>query len=123
VLCNKPYSGTEVVADYGREHLDTGCPIVYTSADSVFQVAAHKEVTSVEKLYDWCHFAREKVLVGEHAVGRIIARPFEGVPGAFERDSDRRHDFSLVPPTHNLVQNLYDAGIKTYSIGKIIDLF
>ncbi len=123
ILCNKPYSGTEVIADYGVEHLQTGNPIVYTSADSVLQIAAHKDVVSVAKLYEWCDFAREKVMVSEHAVGRVIARPFEGEPGYFERDSNQRHDFSLRPFTPNLVQELYDSGIKTYSIGKIIDLF
>lgn len=123
VLCNKPYSGTQVIVDYGQEHLETGYPIVYTSADSVFQVAAHKEVVSVEKLYRWCRYAREKVMIGKHAVGRVIARPFEGDPGQFERDSDRRHDFSRMPFTPNLVQDLYDNDTKTYAIGKIIDLF
>lgn len=122
-LCNKPYSGTDVIADYGKEHMQTSFPIVYTSADSVFQVAAHKNVTDVETLYEWCKIARTHVLTGEHAVGRAIARPFEGTPGAFERDSDQRHDFSLTPPPQNIIQNLYDRGIKTYSIGKIIDLF
>ncbi len=123
VLCNKPYSGTEVITDYGVKHLQTGSPIIYTSADSVFQIAAHKNAVSVNKLYEWCEFAREKVMVDEHAVGRVIARPFEGEPGQFERDSDQRHDFSLKPFTPNLVQELYDNGVKTYSIGKIIDLF
>lgn len=123
VLCNKPYSGTEVIADYGEEHLETGYPIVYTSADSVFQVATHKAVTPVETLYDWCRYARQNVLVGEHGVGRVIARPFEGKPGNFERDNDRRHDFSLRPPAENIIRMLYDEGTKTYSIGKVVDLF
>lgn len=123
VLCNKPYSGTEVIADYGEEHLQTGFPIVYTSADSVFQIAAHKEVVPVIMLYEWCKIARHKVMTDEHAVGRVIARPFEGEPGQFKRDSDQRHDFSLEPPKENIIQQLYDEGIKTYSIGKIIDLF
>lgn len=123
VLCNEPYSGTEVIADYGEEHLSTGRPIVYTSADSVFQVATHKNVTPVETLYDWCRFARENVLVDEHGVGRVIARPFEGAPGNFERDNDRRHDFSLAPPAENIIQMLYESGTKTYSIGKVVDLF
>lgn len=122
-MVNKPYSGTDAIADYGEEHLKTGFPIVYTSADSVFQVAAHKEVTPVKKLYEWCEFARKEVLQGDHAVGRVIARPFEGQPGSFERDSMQRHDFSLTPPVPNLVQSLYENGVKTYSIGKIIDLF
>ncbi|SMO46808.1 phosphopentomutase [Gracilimonas mengyeensis] len=122
-LCNKPYSGTDVIRDYGEEHLETGYPIVYTSADSVFQVACHTDVVSVEKLYEWCEFARNEVMTGEHEVGRVIARPFEGEPGNFERISDKRHDYSSTPPAHNLVQVLYDEGFKTYSIGKVADLF
>ncbi|MGK7371299.1 MAG: phosphopentomutase [Candidatus Halalkalibacterium sp. M3_1C_030] len=123
VLCNRPYSGTEVIADYGKEHLETGYPIVYTSADSVFQVAAHHEVTPVDNLYEWCKAARKKILTGPHGVGRVIARPFTGKPGEFERLSDQRHDYSLAPPEHNLVNDLYENGIKTYSIGKVVDLF
>lgn len=123
VLVNKPYSGTEVIADYGEEHLETGYPIVYTSADSVFQLATHVDVTPVETLYEWCEFAREEVLQGEHGVGRVIARPFKGEPGNFERISEQRHDYSIEPPEYNLVNRLYEEGIKTYSIGKIIDLF
>ena len=123
VLANKPYSGTSVIADYGEEHLKSGKPIVYTSADSVFQVACHVDVTSVEKLYEWCRLARENVMKGEHAVGRVIARPFKGEPGDFQRISEQRHDFSLNAPVPNLPQTLIDSGIKTYSIGKIIDLF
>lgn len=122
-LCNLPYSGTDVIRDYGDEHLRTGNPIIYTSADSVFQVATHDEVTSVEKLYEWCELARKKLMVGEHEVGRVIARPFTGQSGAFERLSDQRHDFSAIPSTNNVVQLLYDSGIQTYSIGKIVDLF
>ncbi len=123
VLCNLPYSGTDLIRDFGEEHLKTGKPIVYTSADSVFQVATHVEVTSVEKLYEWCEFARNMVCVNEHEVGRVIARPFTGKSGAFERISDQRHDYSAIPPKNNIVQQLYDSGIQTYSIGKIIDLF
>ncbi|HEX6981220.1 MAG TPA: phosphopentomutase [Balneolaceae bacterium] len=123
VLANKPYSGTEVIADYGEENLETGYPIVYTSADSVFQVAAHVDVTPVKKLYEWCRFVREKVMTGEHGVGRVIARPFEGKPGHFERISDKRYDFSIAPPENNLLNCLQSKGIKTYSIGKIVDLF
>lgn len=122
-LCNLPYSGTDVIRDYGEEHIRTGKPIVYTSADSVFQVATHKDVTSVEKLYEWCELARKELMIGEHEVGRVIARPFTGEPGAFERLSDQRHDFSAIPSTNNVVQLLFDSGIETYSIGKIIDLF
>jgi phosphopentomutase len=123
VLCNKPYSGTDVILDYGREHLSTGRPIVYTSADSVFQVACHTDITAVEKLHEWCKFARDHVLVGEHAVGRVIARPFKGEPGSFERVTDSRQDFSLVPPEPNLLTLLQEGGVKTYSVGKITDLF
>lgn len=122
-LCNKPYSGTEVIKVYGEEHIKTGFPIVYTSADSVFQVACHTDVIPLEKLYEWCDFARNNVMIGEHEVGRVIARPFTGEPEAFERLSDKRHDFSSVPPENNLVQLLFKNGVKTYSIGKIIDLF
>lgn len=123
VLCNKPYSGTDVIRDYGEEHMKTGYPIVYTSADSVFQVACHKEVVSIQELYEWCEFARHNVTVGKHEVGRVIARPFTGTPGNFERISEKRHDYSSIPPQNNLVQKLYDSGIKTYSIGKVSDLF
>lgn len=123
VLANKPYSGTEVIADYGEEHMETGYPIVYTSADSVFQVATHVDITPVDKLYEWCEYARNNILTGEHRVGRVIARPFTGSSGSFERLSDQRHDFSVSPPEHNVLIRLQEAGIKTYSIGKIVDLF
>lgn len=123
VLCNLPYSGTQVIAEYGEEHLETGKPIVYTSADSVFQVACHEDVTPTEKLNEWCEFARTNVMTGEHAVGRVIARPFTGKPGKFERISEKRQDFSLETPEPNLLTLLQDEGVKTYSIGKVIDLF
>ena len=123
VLANKPYSGTAVIADYGEEHLKTGKPIVYTSADSVFQVACHVDITPVEKLYEWCQYARENVMKDAHGVGRVIARPFQGKPGDFQRISEQRHDFSLDAPMPNLPQVLQEHGIKTYSIGKVIDLF
>ncbi len=123
VLCNLPYSGTDVIRDYGEEHLKTGNPILYTSADSVFQLACHDEVVPVEKLYEWCEFARYHICVDDHEVGRVIARPFTGKPGNFERISDKRHDYSSVPPKNNLVRQLYDHGVKTYSIGKVVDLF
>lgn len=96
VLCNKPYSGTEVIRDYGKAHCESGNLIVYTSADSVFQIAAHEELVPPEKLYEYCRIARE-ILVGEHAVGRVIARPFVGKEGAYKR-TENRHDFSLTPP-------------------------
>lgn len=123
VLCNRPYSGTEVIADYGEQHLQSGKPIVYTSADSVFQVAAHTAAVPMEDLFRWCRLAREEVLTGEHGVGRVIARPFEGEPGHFERLSHDRRDYSLAPPEPNLLSLLKEAGIKRYSIGKISDLF
>lgn len=123
VLCNLPYSGTDVIRDYGEEHMKTGFPIVYTSADSVFQVACHDEVVSVEKLYEWCENAREKICVGEHEVGRVIARPFTGIPNNFERISDKRHDYSSIPPENNVVKKLHDSDIRTISVGKVADLF
>lgn len=123
VLCNQPYSGTDVIADYGEEHLKTGYPILYTSADSVFQVACHVDVETVETLYKWCEFARHNVAVGDAEVGRVIARPFEGRPGSFERLSDQRKDYSSIPSEPNLLSLLQDNQVKTYSIGKVIDLF
>jgi phosphopentomutase len=123
VLCNKPYSGTQVITDYGVQHLETGIPIVYTSADSVFQVACHVDVTPVEKLYEWCEHARNHVMVDEHGVGRVIARPFHGKSGSFERISEKRHDYSLAPPEPNLLSELQKNNIPIYSIGKVIDLF
>ena len=123
VLCNLPYSGTQVIAEYGEEHLETGKPIVYTSADSVFQVACHEDVTPTEKLNEWCEFARTHVMTGRHSVGRVIARPFTGKPGYFERISEKRQDFSLETPEPNLLTLLQGEGVKTYSIGKVIDLF
>ena len=120
VLCNKPYSGTEVIKDYGNEHIKTGDLIVYTSADSVFQIAAHEDVVPVEQLYKYCEIARG-MLVGEHGVGRVIARPFTG-EYPFER-TPRRHDFSLVPPKTTMLNVLKDAGLDVISVGKINDIF
>ena len=121
VICNKPYSGTDVIRDYGEEHMKTGALIVYTSADSVFQVAAHEEVVPVETLYHYCEIAR-KILHGKHGVGRVIARPFVGTPGNFTRTS-RRHDFSLVPPQTTMLDQLKDAGYDVLAVGKINDIF
>ena len=121
VLCNRPYSGTAVIEDYGREHMRTGDLIVYTSADSVFQIAAHEEVVPVEELYRYCEIARE-ILQGEHGVGRVIARPFVGTPGAFVRTS-RRHDYSLQPPKVTMLDQLKDAGLSVIGVGKIRDIF
>ena len=120
-LCNMPYSGTDVIRDYGEEQLKTGKWIVYTSADSVFQVAAHEELIPLEELYDACHKAR-KLLQGEHGVGRVIARPYVGVPGDFRRTSNR-HDYSLEPPGTTLLDALQKAGKATIGVGKIYDIF
>lgn len=121
VLCNKPYSGTDVIRDYGRQHIETGDLIVYTSADSVFQIAAHESLVSPEKLYEYCRIARE-ILCGENAVGRVIARPFEGEYPDFRRTSNR-HDFSLEPPRKTLLDALSENGKTVYAIGKIYDIF
>ena len=120
VICNKPYSGTEVIKDYGREHIETGALIVYTSADSVFQIAAHEDVVSVDKLYEYCEIAR-KMLVGKHGVGRVIARPFCG-DYPYTR-TPNRHDFSLMPPADTMLNLLQKAGYDTISVGKIYDIF
>ncbi len=121
VLCNKPYSGTEVIKDFGREHIESGSLIVYTSADSVFQIAAHEDVVPIEKLYQYCRAARE-LLKGEHAVGRVIARPFELQYPNFERTANRR-DFSLTPPKDTLLDAVKAAGKEVIAIGKISDIF
>ena len=121
VLCNKPYSGTEVIKEYGEEHLKTGKLIVYTSADSVFQIAAHEELVPVEELYRYCEIARE-LLQGEHSVGRVIARPFVGEAGNFSR-TPRRHDYSLLPPKTTMLDVLQEAGYATKGVGKIYDIF
>lgn len=121
VICNKPYSGTEVIKDYGKQHVDTGALIVYTSADSVFQIAAHEDVVPLDELYNYCHIARE-ILVGEHGVGRVIARPFTTVDGEFKRTSNR-HDYSLTPPKKTMLDCINDAGLDTISVGKIYDIF
>lgn len=120
VICNKPYSGTEVIKDYGREHVQTGALIVYTSADSVFQIAAHEDVVPVDELYKYCEIAR-KMLVGKHGVGRVIARPFTG-EYPFTRTANR-HDFSLLPPADTMLNLLQGAGYDTISVGKIYDIF
>lgn len=121
VLCNKPYSGTDVIRDYGKEHMETGKLIVYTSADSVFQIAAHEDIVPVEELYRYCEMARE-ILEGEHGVGRVIARPFIGTEGNFSR-TPRRHDYSLVPPADTMMDALLANGFDTYGVGKIYDIF
>ena len=120
-LCNRPYSGTDVIRDFGPEHLKTGDPIVYTSADSVFQIAAHLDVVPKELLYDWCRAARE-ILQGEYAVARVIARPFRGSPPDFERASELRHDYSLTPP-YNVLDAIQGAGRDVIGVGKIPDIY
>lgn len=119
-LCNKPYSGTEVIKDYGEEHMKTGALIVYTSADSVFQIAAHEDVVPVDELYEYCRIAR-RILQGEHGVGRVIARPFNG-EYPFTRTT-RRHDFSLDPPATTMCDLIKKAGLASISVGKIFDIF
>ena len=121
VLCNKPYSGTEVIKEFGEEHLKTGDLIVYTSADSVFQVAAHEDLIPIDELYRYCEIARE-LLQGEHGVGRVIARPFIGEPGNFTR-TPRRHDYSLIPPKTTMLDVLKENGYATRGVGKIYDIF
>ena len=121
IVCNMPYSGTEVIKKYGEEHIKTGNLIVYTSADSVFQIAAHEEVVPLDELYDICKKARE-LLQGEHGVGRVIARPFIGEKGNFTRTSNR-HDFSLTPPRDTMLDILKAAGKEVLAVGKIQDIF
>ncbi|GAA5336919.1 phosphopentomutase [Thermus antranikianii] len=120
-LLNRPYSGTEAIRDFGEDHLKTGFPIVYTSADSVFQVAAHLEVVPLEELYRFCQVARE-MLVGEHQVARVIARPFAGEPGNFYRREDLRKDFALEPP-RNVLDLLKEGGLEVVGVGKIPDIY
>ena len=119
-LCNRPYSGTEVIKDFGEEHVKTGKLIVYTSADSVFQIAAHEDYVPVEELYRYCEIARE-LLKGEHGVGRIIARPFNG-EYPFKR-TQHRHDYSLQPPATTVPDILKEKGYDVISVGKIFDIF
>lgn len=121
VLGNRPASGTEIIRLLGEEHMRTGKPIVYTSADSVFQIAGHEDVISPERLYELCREARE-ILTGPHAVGRVIARPFTGRPGSFTRTKGRK-DFSLPPPGPTLLDRLSERGFRVVSVGKIHHLF
>ncbi|MEG0306258.1 MAG: phosphopentomutase, partial [Oscillospiraceae bacterium] len=122
VLCNKPYSGTDVLRDYGEEHMRTGALIVYTSADSVFQVAAHESVVPYQKLYEYCEAARE-LLTGKYGVGRVIARPFAGEnPENFKRTTNR-HDISLKPPRKTMLDAIKAAGLASIGVGKIYDIF
>lgn len=121
ILCNKPYSGTEVIQDYGDEHVKTGKLIVYTSADSVLQIAAHEDVVPVEQLYQYCESARE-IMQGEYGVGRIIARPFTGTSGHYQRTA-RRHDYSLLPPGVTMLDQLKEKDYDVIGVGKIRDIF
>lgn len=121
ILCNKPYSGTVVISEFGDEHVRTGKPIVYTSADSVFQIAAHEDVIPLETLYEYCETARE-MLCGEHAVGRVIARPFVGESGAYVRTGNRR-DYALEPNGVTMLDEISSSGLDVISVGKIKDVF
>lgn len=121
VLCNKPASGTEILKELGKEHMDTGAVIVYTSADSVFQIAAHEEIVPLDELYKMCQFARD-LLRGEDQVARVIARPFVGEPGNFSRTSNRR-DYSLKPFRKTVLDSLKEAGYDVQAVGKIVDIF
>lgn len=121
ILGNIVASGTEIIKELGEEHIKTGYPIIYTSADSVFQIAAHEEVIPLEKLYEYCHIARE-MLTGPWAVGRVIARPFTGTPGSFTRTANR-HDYSLEPPGPTILDALKANGREVISVGKIYDIF
>ena len=120
-LCNKPYSGTDVIRDYGDEHIRTGALIVYTSADSVFQIAAHEDTVPPQQLYEYCRIAR-KILTSEHAVGRVIARPFITGDGGFVRTANRR-DFSLMPPRDTMLDAIKKKGLSVIAVGKISDIF
>jgi phosphopentomutase len=121
VLGNKAASGTEIIQELGEEHMRTGAPIVYTSADSVFQIAAHEDVMPLAELYQFCEKARA-ILQGPHEVGRVIARPFTGQPGAFKRTANR-HDYAVPPPAGMLLDQLHDKNVFVYAIGKISDIF
>ena len=121
VLGNVPASGTEIIAELGEQHMRTGRPIVYTSGDSVFQIATHKAVVPLEELYAWCRTARS-LLTGPHLVGRVIARPFEGEPGAFVRSPERR-DYAVPPPGPTVLDALHGTGVSVIGVGKIQDIF
>jgi phosphopentomutase len=122
ILGNITASGTEIISRLGQQHLETGFPIVYTSADPVFQIAAHEHIIPIERLYEWCRIARNEVMIKEHEVSRVIARPFVGKPGAFERTVNRK-DFSVEPKRKTLLDHLSDSGIRTMTIGKVDNLF
>lgn len=121
ILCNGPYNGLDAITDFGAEHVETGDLIVYTSADSVLQIAAHEGVVPIDELYAACEAARE-IMTGEHTVGRVIARPFDGAPGAFER-TKRRRDLSIDPPGRSYLEELRDAGAPVHAVGKVGEVF
>ncbi|MCH4888834.1 phosphopentomutase [Acidaminobacter sp. JC074] len=121
VVCNAPASGTVVIDEFGKHHMETGDLIVYTSADSVFQIAAHEEIVPIDELYKYCEIARE-MLMGKHQVARVIARPFVGTPGNFTRTSNR-HDYSLKPFDKTVLDQLKEAGKDVIAVGKIVDIF
>ena len=121
ILANAPWSGTEVIQKFGDDHVRTGDLIVYTSADSVFQIAAHEDVVPLEQLYEYCRIARQQ-LKGKHGVGRVIARPFVGESGAYKRTANR-HDYSLEPPKRTLLDAVKEAGLASIGVGKIHDIF
>ena len=121
ILGNKPASGTDIIKELGKKHIETQCPIVYTSADSVFQISAHEDIIPIEKLYEICSIARN-LLTGKHSVGRVIARPFIGIEGSFTR-TKKRKDFSLTPPSPNLLDRIIENNTKALGIGKISDIF
>jgi phosphopentomutase len=122
ILGNVPASGTEIIKELGEEHVDTGKPIVYTSADSVFQIAAHEEIVPIERLYEMCEVAR-RILDGEHKVGRVIARPFLGNSAADFKRTENRHDYAVPPPNENLLPLLKDAGFDVVCVGKIASIY
>jgi len=127
ILCNLPYSGTELLKDYGNEHVETGYPIIYTSADSVMQIATHSSVIPLEKLYEWCELARE-IMRGEHEVARIIARPFTDNPDKnstlkFVRENDKRHDYAILPHNKSILETLGEEKVSVIGFGKIQDIF
>lgn len=121
ILCNQPYSGTDVIRDYGKEHVESGKLIVYTSADSVFQIAAHEDIVPLDDLYGYCAIAR-KLLTGKHGVGRVIARPFSGTDGDYYRTTNR-HDYSILPPRITMLDQMKEAGKEVIAVGKIHDIF
>ncbi len=122
ILGNEPASGTEIITRFGKEHIETGYPIVYTSADPVFQIAAHEQIIPLERLYEWCEIARNDIMIGDHEVSRVIARPFVGEPGTFKRTANRK-DFSVEPKRKTIFDHLTDNGILTMTIGKVDNLF